>query len=264
MVISSKKSTVMAPYKCGTKGLSAVDASLNESLEKTTNELFGYDLINFLETKNFEAFKHSTPSKVTLETLYLLLERNDRPFFVLIRDPYPLYRAQIIQSMRELCRKNTILNEAITLSNLRVEEKNSFFKLFLELYPTTYSDIFSNTHYTSQLMTEALAFIQYVQMRRPDIYNNLFILNLDNYSQTNTSNELLCDFHVFDKKYLEHSGFGHSTKSLFLSKWLEPDYIPVCYRIPFKENFKSIELIKQLFSDKFYSLEKLQKYGTPI
>ena len=257
-------STVMAPYKCGTKGLSTVEDELNLSMDNSVNTLFGYDLINLLETKDLSVLQHSTPSKITLETLYLLFEKNTRPFFVLIRDPYPLYRAQIIQSIKELCRKNTILNEAITVSNLRLEEKDSLFKLLLDLYPFIYSEIFSNSHYTAQLMTEAVAFIQYVQMRRPDIFNNLYILNLDDYSQTSLSNDLLCYLNVFSQEYLEHSGFKHSTKSLYLSKWLQPDYIPSCFTIPYRENFKSIELIKKLYSDKFYSLEKLQKYASPI
>lgn len=261
MVVASDKSTLMAQFKVGTKGLADIDRKINGDPNIPVNYIYGYDFVTMLKEGNVECVNPSI-SKTTGKNLDTLIKHgNTKPFFLFIRNIDLLYRAQIIQSLRNFCRKYAVFEEHTTLAGSEMAKKDSLFKLLVEIYPSFLPKIFSDIHYTRYTFDEALIFLQYIQNHRPDIFDNLFILDLDNYSKTRQSIDLLHDYKVIDKNYFKEKSYLHSTRTLFMPDVLLPDKADSIYKLPYNKNKEAIHLIKSLYADKLYSYERLLEYG---
>jgi len=261
MVVASDKSTLMAQFKVGTKGLADIDRKINSDPNIPVNYIYGYDFVTMLREGNVDCVNPSV-SKITGRNLDILIKHgNTKPFFVFIRNNDLLYRAQIIQSLRNFCRKFIVFEEHTTLAGSEISKKDSLFKLLVEIYPSFLPRIYSDIHYTRYTFDEAMIFIQYIERHRPDIFDNLFILDLDNYSKTKQSIDLLHDYKVLDKNYYKDKSYQHSTRTLFMPDVLLPERTDNIYKVPYNKNKEAIQLIKTLYSDKFYTYERLLEYG---
>lgn len=260
MILASDRSTVMAQFKCGTKGLVDLERKLDQSEQMPINKLYGLDLIDFLENK-----KVTAPPKLMSGYTYrhlskLVSTEIKKPFFIFLREPDALFRAQIIQSLRRVCRRSEIFDESITFGGSDYAKKDSMFKLIAEIYNDFLPSIYSDEHYTYHYFSEALSLIQYIEHHRKDIFDNLFLLNLDNYSKTDTSLKLLNKYNVIDFEYFKTRSWHHSTKSLYIPEIFTPSKITGIYQVPYKKNKRALELINSLYKSKIYTYERLFEY----
>lgn len=255
MVLSSPMSTVLAGYKCGSKGLFNLEKELSGNTHITTNDVYGLDILNCFSTKSISSIKRKLTSYTAENLLKFIEGENISPFFIIIRNPDTLYRAQIIQSVRELCRNNNALEESIVVANTQNGEKQQLFELLRKLFPHLVKDIFNDQHYKAQSYHELLILIQYLQINKPDIFKNLFILDLDNYSRTIDSINLLSKFNVIGS-----TSESHSTKALFFPNSFSIETIPGIYAVPYKLNTSSYNLIYSNYEDKIYTYARLLEY----
>ena len=255
MIISSPMSTVLAGLKCGTKGLFNIEKRLWRDSAFSVNDVYGLQLLNCFEEKSIHSIEKQLSPLTSQYLLETVVQENTKPFFIIIRNPETLYRAQIIQSIRELCRNNNALEESIVVANTQDEEKQELFTLLKKLFPHIVKDIFNDAHYRLQSYHELVILIQYLHIHRPDVFRNLFILDLDNYSKTIDSTNLLKKFNV-----IAESSQSHSTKSLFFPKAFETHLVAPIYTIPYHLNKKSYDLIYKKYEDKIYTYTRLIEY----
>lgn len=263
MVVATDRSTLMAQFKCGTKGIADIDRKFNKTEDIPVNYMYGYDMVTALKEKSFKTINPSISIKSARNLTSILEGENTKPFFLFIRNIDQLYRAQIIQSLRNFCRKYTIFDESITLAGGDISRKDSLFKLLQEIYPTFLTKVYSDIHYIRYTFDEALIFIQFVEKYRPDIFKNLFIIDLDNYSKTQQSLDLLNEYRVIDKAYFQDKSWSHSTKALYMPQILEPQKVDSIYKVPYEKNKHALNLIRLLYKDKMYTYERLRDYDKP-
>ena len=263
MVVATDRSTLMAQFKCGTKGIADIDRKFNRSEDIPVNYMYGYDMVTALKEKSLNSINPSISPKSARNLIPILEGENTKPFFLFIRNLDQLYRAQMIQSLRNFCRKFTIFDESITLSGGDISRKDSLFKLFQELYPTFLTRVYSDIHYIRYTFDEALIFIQYIEQHRKDIFDNLFIIDLDNYSKTQQSLDLLNDYKVIDKTYFKEKSWSHSTKTLYMPEILTPHKVDSIYKVPYEKNKHALNLIQTLYKDRMYTYERLRDYKGP-
>ena len=255
----------MAQFKCGSKGLADIDRKTNGKSEIPINYMYGYDLIAALKAQDYKVVNPAISAVTGKYLTKLLKEENTKPFFLFVRDVDAMYRSQIIQSFRTLCRNSNIFVEDITLAGNDYYKKDSLFKLISEVYPNFKTKVFSDIHYTRYTFDEALLALQYIELTRKDIFDNLFILDLDNYSKTEQSLKLLHEFKVIDYTYFKEKSWNHSTKTLYVPEIFSAVKLEGINRVPYIKNKTALELIRSLYSDKFYSYERLVEYtNAPI
>ena len=245
MILITDKSIVMSHLKNGTKQCESI---YKENKNSHFFEKWGLDLIRSIEEKKF--FK----------------EINNKPFFIFIRDYKKLYRSQIIQSFKRWCHKNPSFDYQIMLTPEWTKEKEAIFKNITTLIPNFLNEFYSDVHYVQQTFIETLSFIQYIESNRRDIFNNLFILNLDNYDTSKKSLDLLFKYKVMNKKYLNSTIFTHTTKNKYLPTRLETIAAVEkdIFGVPFHLNRKGLELIEVLYSDKYYTPTKLASFNSNL
>lgn len=258
MIVATDKSTLMAQFKCGTKGLQDIDKKCNQTEELLVNYAYGQDFIKALRIKSLR-LDHLNLSPNTIKNLTILLEEeNTKPFFLFIRNVDNLFKSQIAQSLRNFCRKYTIFEENITLSGRDIQEKEQMFKIIKSLYPSFTTEIFTDPHYITYTFDQALEFIQYIEINRKDIFDNLFILDLDEYDTSRESLQLLYDYKVVDETYLKKVNWTHSTKTLYLPEVLSSEKITGIFKVPYEKNKAALGLIRLLYYNKLYSYERLK------
>lgn len=263
MILCSDKATLVGQYKCGTKGMEYLERKVLTNSDVVTNEIYGYDLINILSCKHIPEHIHRRLSDYNLTYLSnLVYNENKLPFVIFVRDPYKLYRAQVIQSIREFCKKNPSIDISTTLASTNELIKEEFFKNLVNIFPKIEQEIFTDMHYSFHTFNEILNLVLFLKSERTDIFNNIILLNLDDYDKSEESLNLLDKCNIIVKEYLNTYNKQHSTRHLFFPEVLIPEKISEIFRFPFKQNLKSLNLLSELFSDKFYCKEKLERYRT--
>ena len=261
MILCSDKSTLIGQYKCGTKGMEYLERKVLTHSNTNTNNVYGYDIIKMLSNKHIPEKVHSSLSDYNLTYLTnLIYNENKLPFVIFVRDPYRLYKAQIIQSIREFCKRNPSIDVDIALTSTNESEKNSFFKKLVNIFPRINEEIYTDMHYCFHSFNEILNLVLYLQSERLDIFNNLILLNLDNYDTSQESLDLLCEFNIMSKEYINSFNSKHSTSSSYLPEPFSPNAQSPIFNIPFLHNFESLNLLSKLFPYKNYSQEKLKPY----
>lgn len=253
MLIATDQSVVLASYKCGTKALHRID-SLQPDYERTSpNDLFGYNLIDYWEGIGRESLYESlTPSSLKYFKLFDEGTHNV-PFYILIRNIKQLFRAQIVQALRDFCRQNPILDENIVLTTSDSNSKNLLFEMLLKYQPGIYSAILSDQHYIKQSLSEVLLLVQYLQIRKPEIFERIVILNIDEYDTTEESEKYLKEIKVLDPTLYSTINTGHSTKYSLLPEIFNLDKLPKVYKVTYNANKVAIDLLYRLYYDKFYT-----------
>ena len=251
MILCTDVSTILAPLKCGTKGLIHTERTLTQA-PVAPNSVWGSEFLDMLFHGEIPGYLQEVLTEYSLRNLSNLIfnKTDSKPFFLLIRNPETLYRAQIAQGFRQFCYDNSIFSNAYTFSNIEIDKKDDFFNKFAAMYPNMINTVFSNEHYTKQTFIEIPPLLYFLKDKRPDIYEKLFIVNLDSYPRDENTLSKLTELKVFDNSYLVEKAHAHSTKSTYVPAALLSTSVENLYKLPRKLNERGLETIRNLFPDK--------------
>lgn len=250
MILCSDKSTIIAPYKCGTKSLVHTERRLANP-KQTPNTVWATELLEILFHKEIPLHYQESLSEYNLRNLSeLTFSTNKKPFFVVVRDTDLLYRAQILQGLRQFTYDNPIFNHPITFANDDTDFKHKFFESLIKLYPSIRKHVFTNEHYIKQTFMEAVPLLFFIKAERPDIYEKLFIINLDNYPREEKAIERLVELNVLDLTYMGEKINAHSTKNMFFPDIFDTNTLNGLERLPYKNNQDGLHILQSIFFDR--------------
>ena len=82
MVVATDRSTLMAQFKCGTKGIADIDRKFNRSEDIPVNYMYGYDMVTALKEKSLNSINPSISPKSARNLIPILEGENTKPFFI--------------------------------------------------------------------------------------------------------------------------------------------------------------------------------------